>query len=121
MNALGFLAVMYDKLKERYTQYTFELKNCAVTMHHPKSGINLVIFKYLPFTDEIIFHTIEEREIPSFTGHKPKHLFCESIDSYKVDFYNVDNDCMDYFVDNLFGNLISNQFKAQEEIDKDFA
>ena len=120
MDAQTFLLTMYNKLKARYTQYTFELKNCAVTMHSPGNGINLCIFKYLPFTDEIIFHTIDEHEIPSFTGHKPKHYFGESIDRYKVDFYNIENDNMDYLVENLFGNLISNQFKAQEEINKDF-
>ncbi len=120
MNAEAFLAIAYDKLRNKFPQYKFELRNCSVTMASPRSGINLTIFKYRPFTDEIVVRFIEEKEMISLTGHPTKTILCESIDSYKVNFYNMNNDEIDYIIDNIFSGLIQKQYKLEEDIQKDF-
>lgn len=120
MNAEAFLAIAYDKLTDKFPQYKFELRNCSVTMANPRSGINLTIFKYRPFTDEIVVRFIEEKEMISLSGHPTKTILCESIDSYKVNFYNMNNDEIDYIIDNIFSGLIQKQYKLEEDIQKDF-
>lgn len=120
MNAEAFLAIAYDKLTDKFPQYKFELRNCSVSMANPKSGVSLTIFKYRPFTDEIVVRFIEEKEIISHTGHKPKTILCESIDSYKVNFYNMNNDDMDFIIENIFSGLVQKQYKLEEDIQKDF-
>ena len=120
MNAEAFLAIAYEKLINKFPQYKFELRNCSVSMANPESGLSMTIFKYRPFTDEIVVRFIEEKTKYSYTGHSQKTILCESIDSYKVNFYNMNNDEIDYIIDNIFSGLIQKQYKLEEDIQKDF-
>lgn len=122
MNAKGFLAIMYEKIKAYYPKYEVSLYEKAVTVRI-KDGMAIHVLEYENLVDKMVLRFIEENE---FTTHDLKGsstsitLYSESIDSYNIDYYNISNNQMDYIVENLCSGLIQKQFELYEDLKKDF-
>lgn len=122
MNAKGFLAIMYEKIKAYYPKFEVRLYEKAVTVRI-KDGMAIHVLEYENLIDKMVLRFIEEQDfsIGDLNGSS-KHvtLYSESIDSYNIDYYNISNKQMDYIVENLCSGLIQKQFELYEDLKKDF-
>lgn len=122
MNAKGFLAIMYEKIKAYYPKYEVRLYEKAVTVRI-KDGMAIHVLEYENLIDKMVLRFIEvhDFDIGDFKGSSTSvTLYGESIDSYNIDYYNISNNQMDYIVENLCSGLIQKQFELYEDLKKDF-
>lgn len=122
MNAKGFLAIMYEKIKAYYPKYEVRLYEKAVTVRI-KDGMAIHVLEYENLIDKMVLRFIEENEFIEnhLNGSSTSvTLYSESIDSYNIDYYNISNRQMDYIVENLCSGLIQKQFELYEDLKKDF-
>lgn len=122
MNAKGFLAIMYEKIKAHYPKFEVSLYEKAVTVRI-KDGMAIHVLEYENLIDKMVLRFIEvhDFDIGDLNGSSTSvTLYGESIDSYNIDYYNISNNQMDYIVENLCSGLIQKQFELYEDLKKDF-
>lgn len=120
-------AVLFDKLKSRlcdkYPDYDFELKPNAVIMSSKDYAtvhcINVPILRYEKETDKMIL-TFPDLSKSNFASSQVKEYIIPSIDTYRLDYYNVNEKHIDYIVENLFSEVIQKQVTKYESMKKDF-
>ena len=93
MNAKGFLAIMYEKIKAYYPKYDVRLYEKAVTVRI-KDGMAIHVLEYENLVDKMVLRFIEVHDfnIGDMKGSSTSvTLYGESIDSYNIDYYNISN------------------------------
>lgn len=118
---------LFDKLKyrlcDKYPDYEFELKPNALIMNSKDYStvhcINVPILRYEKETDKMIL-SFPELSKCNFASSQVKEYITPSIDTYRLDYYNVNEKHIDYIVENLFSEVIQKQVTKYESMKKDF-
>ena len=118
---------LFDKLKfrlcDKYPDYEFELKPNALIMNSKNYNtvhcINVPILRYEKETDKMIL-SFPELSKYNYASSQVKEYITPSIDTYRLDYYNVNENHIDYIVENLFSEVIQKQVTKYESMKKDF-
>ena len=123
MKKIDLFAKLKYRLCAKYPDYDFELKPNALIMNSKDYAtvhcINVPILRYEKETDKMIL-SFPELSKYNYASSQVKEYITPSIDTYRLDYYNVNENHIDYIVENLFSEVIQKQVKKYESMKKDF-
>lgn len=116
---------MKYKLVAKYPQFDFEIKESALIIKNknPKTweeSFNVPILRYIKENDKMVLSFPKIVEIGKNSSSQVKKYVTHSIDTFRLDYYNVCENHIDYIVDNLFSHQIQLQVEKYEKMQKDF-
>ena len=125
MTKEDLFAKMKYRLEEAYPQYDFKIKETALIMSNKNpqcmmEAITVPILRYEKETDKMVLFFPKIISVGKNTSSQVKEIVSPSIDTFRLDYYNVNEQHIDFIVENLFSGIIQKQVIKYEDMKKDF-